>query len=484
MLKKPILALFSSHRRGACPRLAPENGVKPEQRVRPQFPAVPPCIEHQGAENRAIRQPVRFAVRILLDGLIGLHIIGLAALLWTGGYSIDLFGATIKSHSLLPVVRGLVVLVLLRVLVVSGSKRFALLVISMLACLLVAELVVRVWDPPLSQRSLLQIHRPSDLYDWELVPGSRGVGALGEIVEINSLGFRERERRLPAQTGVFRVAVLGDSFTFGMSVDLEDTYVKQLERILAPGNMGVETLNFGVIGYHMWQYGVLLEHEVIRYDPDLIVMGLFLDDITVSVPPYASDSNWTPHNPFEELIPDKNKGSASKFWNLARNWNEVLETKYRYKRGAMYLQGITERKRLVGPENPSHEYYRAQTGRLSKRQYREFQTALREFGAMAATHGIPVMVMYIPDASQLHERERQHANQFVKEAALAAGVHFVDTTPAFEREPDAGDLYLFPLDAHTSPKGHRLMAQVLAEAIAERSLGSRSGGNNEPELTK
>jgi lysophospholipase L1-like esterase len=50
------------------------------------------------------------------------------------------------------------------------------------------------------------------------------------------------------------------------------------------------------------------------------------------------------------------------------------------------------------------------------------------------------------------------------------GVPFVDVIKRFEQEEDPRTLYLFPLDAHTSPKGHRLIADSIFEKMLELKL--------------
>ena len=75
------------------------------------------------------------------------------------------------------------------------------------------------------------------------------------------------------------------------------------------------------------------------------------------------------------------------------------------------------------------------------------------------------IVVLIPDAAQLHEPERQAVNRFVAKTCREIGVPFVDVTKKLEKEEDPRTLYLFPFDAHTSPKGHRLIAESIFKQI-------------------
>src|SRR5438093_12772127 len=98
-----------------------------------------------------------------------------------------------------------------------------------------------------------------DVYDRDradaLKPGKTGwyYGEGGAHLKINSLGYRDVEHRKDKQHGVFRIAVLGDSFTEARQVDIADTFSKRLETLLQGRsefrNLKIEVLNFGIGGY-------------------------------------------------------------------------------------------------------------------------------------------------------------------------------------------------------------------------------------------
>ena len=87
---------------------------------------------------------------------------------------------------------------------------------------------------------------------------------------------------------------------------------------------------------------------------------------------------------------------------------------------------------------------------------------------MSATNtiGSKLVVIMIPDASQLHEPEKQHINRFVEHVCIKNDIPFIDATPLFEIEEDPNSLFLFPFDPHTSPKGHRIIAELLEDKIS------------------
>jgi hypothetical protein len=92
------------------------------------------------------------------------------------------------------------------------------------------------------------------------------------------------------------------------------------------------------------------------------------------------------------------------------------------------------------------------------------------FTAEARDAGGRVMVVLIPDSVQLNEPDMQIVNHFVEGVCREAGIPFLDVTPVLESEEDHPSLYLFPVDAHNSPKGLRLIAQSISDYIVEMKL--------------
>ncbi len=92
-------------------------------------------------------------------------------------------------------------------------------------------------------------------------------------VKINSLGFRDYEYPLHKKKK-HRIAVIGDSFTFGWGVDLEDCWVKILEKELNENGLDVEILNLGKGGAGPADYTKIAEKGIPLLKPDLVVIGV------------------------------------------------------------------------------------------------------------------------------------------------------------------------------------------------------------------
>lgn len=72
-----------------------------------------------------------------------------------------------------------------------------------------------------------------------------------------------------------RVALIGDSYTFGYEVAYEDTWAHQLGSRLQPR---FDVANFGVIGYSINQVRLKYERDVRPLHPDLVIIGIISHD--------------------------------------------------------------------------------------------------------------------------------------------------------------------------------------------------------------
>ena len=100
---------------------------------------------------------------------------------------------------------------------------------------------------------------------------------------VNALGFRDnRDYDVAKPPGTFRILVLGDSVTFGHGTLFETTYPYLLEQRLKSWRPSTnwQVWNLGVPGYNTGQELSLLKQVGPRYQPDLVVVGFYPNDMT------------------------------------------------------------------------------------------------------------------------------------------------------------------------------------------------------------
>lgn len=168
---------------------------------------------------------------------------------------------------------------------------FFALAIGLVAAAVLAESILRVWvwsGVPRSNGFIRfmkeaegvpgrgPLFRPSDDPDLgiECVPNSRRGG-----IRINSWGFRGEDVAERPAGGVVRIAVVGDSETFGAALPEEHTLPGCLASALnAQGPGRYEVLNLGVPGYNTLQELRVVETRLPRLHPDVVILYYVFND--------------------------------------------------------------------------------------------------------------------------------------------------------------------------------------------------------------
>ncbi|HEX2645816.1 MAG TPA: SGNH/GDSL hydrolase family protein, partial [Candidatus Dormibacteraeota bacterium] len=96
----------------------------------------------------------------------------------------------------------------------------------------------------------------------------------------NSLGLRDREYPPPRPDGVFRILMLGDSFTEGAGLPIDETVAKRSERLLTTTCAGAyEVVNAGTGSYSPILEYLQLKHVGLALAPDLVVLNFDMTDV-------------------------------------------------------------------------------------------------------------------------------------------------------------------------------------------------------------
>jgi hypothetical protein len=141
----------------------------------------------------------------------------------------------------------------------------------------------------LSLRALIYPN-PDDRIIYELRPN---LDAIFQKVRVltNSCGMRSKEIAVKKSPGVYRIALLGDSFAFGWGVNQEKIFAHVLEDTLnrsGAGKTKFEVLNFGVPGYSTFQEVYRFLESGADFDPDAILVYFINNDF--GYPFYVRDA--------------------------------------------------------------------------------------------------------------------------------------------------------------------------------------------------
>ncbi len=152
------------------------------------------------------------------------------------------------------------------------------------------ELALRTFgDDVLAMGNQFAFFRFDDRLGWNNLAGARGYFARSEYridVSINSLSMRDREP-LPADAPLQRVAVLGDSFVWGVGAEYGERFTEVLEAD-APQ---LDVWNYGVSGFGTTQEYLQLD-TVLARKPDYVVVAFCLsNDVMETVYPFRTGYN-------------------------------------------------------------------------------------------------------------------------------------------------------------------------------------------------
>ncbi len=101
---------------------------------------------------------------------------------------------------------------------------------------------------------------------------------------INVFGMRDRDFNIEEIKDLYRIAVIGDSYTYSINVNnVEDTFPSHLEKTLNyhAGRRIVKVLNFGVPGYNTAQELEVLQSKVAIFKPQLVILQYCINDTHV-----------------------------------------------------------------------------------------------------------------------------------------------------------------------------------------------------------
>lgn len=264
------------------------------------------------------------------------------------------------------------------------------------------------------------------------------------INHINSFGLRERESIRPDKpAGERRIVCLGDSFTFGWGIPVEQTWVRQLEQALRSGDAGldVRTVNCGAAGtVCVDEYVIGLEQRFAKFGPDCVLLTICLNDLIPSSGLNVIDPVPSTGVRLLDLVAAI-VGRGPLDLDPDRDWVQELLDLSRDEANASGLAGDRDKP------------FEAMWSQGIPQEY------LRRCKAWCDTREVAFGVILWPFLQGLGEGRAYpfaKLHRLVAEDCDAAGIAFLDVLPTL-RDTPAEDLWVTPADPHPN-----VLAQQLA----------------------
>jgi hypothetical protein len=276
--------------------------------------------------------------------------------------------------------------------------------------------------------------------------------SFGTTIFTDSHGFRvppgdDRESAADSPA----LLILGDSVGFGAGVEEAATFAGRLRTAL-PGTV---IHNSSVVGYNTHDYEAVVEHFCPRTTRVRgVVLVLCLNDLGA-----ASARNID--TALDRVAENRDAVSKAKELPVVRQLNEYLRS-----RSKLFL---TLKIVLTDPQ----ARYWATDARLYDDGASGFDDNIRPIAAIAAlleTRGLPFVVVISPYEYQLRDgvEGAEVPQRKLTDFFNAAGIDHVDALPRFrEAGKSSRELYLPGDPMHLSEKGHRVIAAIIQDILAE-----------------
>ncbi len=260
----------------------------------------------------------------------------------------------------------------------------------------------------------------------------------------------------PPAHPALKIAVLGDSSSFGWGVPYEQTYGELLRQLLEQRlGQPVEVRNYSVPGYNTAQERVVFESYVLPWKPDLLIL----------------------HHDFNDADPIEGKPLNYMAADYGDNPLRSVAIKW-------FLRGIYQRQinRVMWvPEDPQHPtqvyaHYRC-AGPLYEQHLRDLAAIAQE----ATRHHIRLLAFIFNPWLQRQTDFEQDPfytllHQPLARALQSDGFTVVDSYPLYQQVmasngwENLSPLWVGPKDAHPSASGHGFIARVLFEDILSTGM--------------
>jgi len=306
--------------------------------------------------------------------------------------------------------------------------------------------------------------------------------------EINSRGLRDtREFAYEKPPGVKRIVSLGDSFTAGYEVDADQTFSSILERTLREAGHDVEVLNAGVSGYSNAEALVYLERELLRYDPDVVLISFFANDLVDNLRTglFALDAGGDLEQLQDAYVP---AGFLGNFLNTnpVFNWlsgysNSFVFTKERVTH-IVKRQLVAQNLANVADATDEAPLAAQAPQAVDDDATPEQTLAVAIFDRlyeMTRARGIPFVIQSIPIPVGETDGELIEVFPLDHFDLDREGLHFVSMQQTLSKLASRERLYHRKSHGHWTPASHLASGQaiagvVLGESLLENSLAERS----------
>jgi hypothetical protein len=355
--------------------------------------------------------------------------------------------------------------------------RLLLACVSSVFALLALEVGLRLTWSSYYLKDAEPYAEPDPVRGWRLRAGVRledGEPEFKVTIHHNRWGFRggPLER---AKGERKRVLVLGDSFTYGVGVEDHETFSARLEQL----EPSLEVINTGANGYGTGQELLLLRDEGLAFEPDIVVLAVFWNDIANNVE--RPDLRFGLRDG-QLVYPARRDGLPP--ISLEPRRHRWLRHSYAYRFASDRLKSVRFwlKVQLGQPLQEGARLEEAERAHAWEVEY----ALIREVQALCSAHGVKLLLVLIPEQVQVEPEAKVlglvEADYQVQgpllEFAQREGIAALDLLPPLRAAHlDSGAALYYTQDRHFLPRAHELAAAEIQRQL--RALGWIDAGHPE-----
>jgi hypothetical protein len=300
------------------------------------------------------------------------------------------------------------------------------------------------------------------------VPGGHGVRAVPGVYRFSFTHDAQGLRVVPAAAGVAAtetLLVLGDSFTYGLGVDDDETYCNRLQEALRPTFRVVNAGNPAKGTDYALRF---FDTRGAALRPDAVLLAFAKNDFgDNSREAYYSQ---TPTGGLEPKPPKDNRSRRRILLEQIPGFDWLLSTSHLVnlvREAGVILTFDRSRpdRPTAGPSTADgprgHEWVDPGRQELTQRYLGALRDAVRRQGAS-------FLVFYVPDARDCwlarNRRPPSPDEAAFREIAVGLGLPFFSLTPSLAASPPPLERLYFA-EGHWTPAAHALAARALLEAM-------------------
>lgn len=373
--------------------------------------------------------------------------------------------------------------------------------VSIILTLVLSEAVARIYLDAFDVGGKTPVVPHPELI-WALEPGRTGTRPIllndftvgTERYSISSQGLRS-EPVPPKRPGEFRIALVGDSFTFGKGLQDDETIARQLHTLLekAYPDRIISVVNAGCGGYAPWQELGFFVERALPLQPDLVFFQFHPpNDIqgTLLKVGMAPEAYPQLDVAYAFIIRATFTDTRARADRLLHNVSYLYRFIFQRSEGSLRISRLVDHLRLYpepviplppsAPRPPHIEVYRREWDAPTREGWTMVREDIAELQQVCKNNGIALLGYSIPysgaidagfwqSATQEHGGERVYRRELeetvVEPMFRQLDLPYVDVVDALRKHGKVNELY-YVYDGHLTPDGARVVAETLAGALA------------------